>query len=82
MSLAGITSVIEAGGDYCHPPQSKRTKCVCGLTISLVHGGESRTLCKCGRVHQKAPGPAFQSMRASYGIWQRPGGRKGCPGVE
>lgn len=82
MSLASITAVIAAGGDYCHPSQAKRTKCICGLTIELVNGAESRTLCKCGRVHQKESGSAFRSMLDSGGVWRRPGGRKGCPGVE
>jgi hypothetical protein len=80
--LSNITHAIDEGGDYCHPRQSKRTKCVCGNTVTLVRGGGAGTLCKCGRVHRKEPGSSFGSMRESGGIWKRPGGRRGCPGVK
>lgn len=82
--LAHITSTIEADGAYCHPPQSKRTKCLCGETVELktVMAHPYSTRCRnCGRVHVKEPGPAFRSMRDSGGVLKRPGGRNGCPGV-
>lgn len=63
---------------YCHPAQSKRTKCACGVTCRLWGGGYD-TVCRCGRVHRKAPGSAFESTGAQP---VRPGGRHGCPGVE
>ncbi len=62
---------------YCHPAQSKRTKCACGAVVQLHRVDTS---CKCGRWHCKEPGVSafarqtFQPCRA--------GGRKGCPGTE
>lgn len=60
---------------WCHPQQSKRTKCRCGRVVQLGKRGSG---CTCGRSHIKAPGAAFASTGAQP---VRPGGRKGCPGV-
>lgn len=60
---------------YCHPSQSKRTKCACGLTLEM-HTANTR--CRCGRIHRKNP---YRSAFAETGPQPvRPGGRGGCPG--
>jgi hypothetical protein len=60
---------------YCHPAQSKRTKCACGETLEM-HTVATR--CGCGRVHRKDP---FRSAFADTGPQPvRPGGKNGCPG--
>lgn len=60
---------------WCHPAQSKRTKCACGNVVTLCKAG---TQCSCGRVHRKDP---TRSAFGSTGLQPvRPGGRGGCPG--
>jgi hypothetical protein len=66
---------IDPALGYCHPRQSKRTRCACGAVVVL---GRDGTVCGCGRVHVKEPGAAF----GSTGLQPvRAGGRRGCPGV-
>lgn len=64
---------IDTADGYCHPQQSKRTKCQCGKIVKLCGAGNR---CTCGRLHRKAPGAAFASTGAQA---VRPGGRSGCP---
>ena len=63
---------------YCHPAQAKRTKCACGEVVRFWGECGPAYRCSCGRVHVKAPGPAFDATGAQP---VRPGGKKGCPGV-
>ena len=63
---------------YCHPAQSKRTKCVCGATCRLVFVG---TVCDCGRIHRRQPGVSAFARTGYKGQATRPGGTLGCPGV-
>jgi hypothetical protein len=71
-----VAEIDAARVGYCHPQQSKRTKCRCGKVVQL---GKTGSGCTCGRVHRKAPGAAFASTGAQA---VRPGGRAGCPGVK
>lgn len=71
-----VAEINPAREGYCHPQQSKRTKCRCGKVVQL--SGTAGSGCTCGRVHIKAPGAAFASTGAQP---VRPGGRAGCPGV-
>lgn len=75
------------GIDWCHPTHAQRTKCACGLVMDLGGAvGAVARQCKCGRVHSKAPGSAFQKgnhvgHHGGLSTGKRAGGRKGCPGL-
>lgn len=82
--MTGIT--IDPSWGYCHPRHSQRTKCACGEVIKLGYGvAPIATRCDCGRLHAKEPGNGFapgdQIVGRTIGCGQRPGGKKGCPGI-
>ncbi len=72
--------------DFCHPQQSKRTKCVCGHVLTLAGAyGDTVAVCKCGRKHRKKSGSPFFSGPMGpdgRGLFLRPGGKAGCPGLD
>jgi hypothetical protein len=66
--------------NHCHPSNAVRTKCACGLVISLGRSSDNDPpdiYCSCGRRHRKAPGGWTGPDRGG----KREGGSKGCPGL-